>query len=254
MNSKIRFFEELAFNSHRALNTELYDGWVLRAANGYTNRANSVGLLYASTIQEDEKIAYCEEFYFKKKQNSVFKLTDGCELDAILEKKGYEYVTPTDCMLVDLNEYSYQTNKNADVNVMITSNLTEEWLQAFYQLESISDERTRKTALQMLQKVENDTLYCRIEKDGKAVACASAVIERGYMALLNVIVDETYRGKHFGELLCTSILQAAKERGAHTGYLQVVQGNAPAENLYYKLGYRKIYSYWYRVKAYKMVV
>ena len=37
-------------------------------------------------------------------------------------------------------------------------------------------------------------------------------------------------------------------RGANMAYLQVVQDNNVAINLYTKLGYKTIYSYWYRVK------
>ena len=40
----------------------------------------------------------------------------------------------------------------------------------------------------------------------------------------------------------------AREQGARYAYLQVVQSNSVAVHLYEKLGYRKLYSYWYRVK------
>lgn len=81
------------------------------------------------------------------------------------------------------------------------------------------------------------------------VACASAVIERGYMYLANVIVDERNRGKGYGQQLCEALLAKAKEEGAHTVYLNVIQSNQIAINLYKKLGCRKVYSYWYRVKG-----
>jgi len=88
----------------------------------------------------------------------------------------------------------------------------------------------------------------RILKDGISVACGSAVIERGYMGLLNIVVDEQHRGNGYGTEICESLLAAAMHRGAHTAYLQVVQDNHKAVNLYRKLGYKKIYSYWYRVR------
>ena len=89
----------------------------------------------------------------------------------------------------------------------------------------------------------------RIVKGGVSVACGSAVIERGYMALLNVIVDKTERGKGYGVEICASLLATARRLGAHTAYLQVVRDNQKAINLYTKLGYKTMYSYWYRVKA-----
>lgn len=68
------------------------------------------------------------------------------------------------------------------------------------------------------------------------------------MTLVHVIVDEAYRGRGYGRQLCESLLYEAIQHGAHTAYLQVVQNNQNAINLYEKLGYKKLYSYWYRVK------
>lgn len=42
-------YEELQMNALPSLQTILYDGWVLRFAKGYTNRANSVNPIYEGT-------------------------------------------------------------------------------------------------------------------------------------------------------------------------------------------------------------
>ena len=68
------------------------------------------------------------------------------------------------------------------------------------------------------------------------------------MYIANVIVDEMYRGKGYGRRLCETLLAQAKKKGGRTSYLQVIQSNKIALNLYEKLGYEKIYSYWYRRK------
>lgn len=96
--------------------------------------------------------------------------------------------------------------------------------------------------------IQSDTLYCVINEDGKNVACASAVIENGYVYIANVIVDEKYRGKGYGRRLCETLLAWAKKKGGHTSFLQVIQDNMIAVNLYEKLGFKKLYSYWYRKK------
>ena len=43
----IRYLEELSLNALPSLENIFLDGWVVRFANGYTKRANSVNPLYA---------------------------------------------------------------------------------------------------------------------------------------------------------------------------------------------------------------
>ena len=87
-----RTIEELSMNAWPAMQTMLYDGWVLRAADGYTKRANSVYPLYPSEINLDEKIRFCELFYRDLGLPAVFKMTEAstpANLDARLDVLGY---------------------------------------------------------------------------------------------------------------------------------------------------------------------
>ena len=242
---EIGIYEELSLNSHPAIQTKCYDGWLLRFSNGYTARANSVNMLYPSTIDLQTKIKECEEQYSMKQLPCIFKIIDGSHniLDEMLQKRGYKVVTPTDLLVLDLAKTEF-TNKAC----IIANGATEEWLHAFFKLKKFADHETCNTATQIYHLIQNETLYCQIEQEGVCVACASAVIERGYVFIANVIVDEKHRCKGYGRQLCEALLAEAKERGAHTAYLQVVQSNQIAYNLYKKLGYQKVYSYWYRKK------
>lgn len=243
-DKKIRFFEEIASNAHVALNTMQYDGWLIRFANGYTNRANSVSVIYPSTLSFDVKVHYCEEVYKKANLACVFKLTEeDKELNEYLKAHGYEVVTPTDVMILDLKGKSFQ--KGACV---FSKEPTEEWLQAFFAFEGIADITKQETFRQMLSKVLVDTIYCSVIKDGGVIACASAAVEQGYMLLQNVVVSPEYRGHGYGRAVCEPLIAQAKENGAHHTYLQVVRGNTAALNMYLKLGYEKVYTYWYMKK------
>ena len=57
----ITIFEELSMNAWPALQTKLYDGWVMRFAEGYTKRANSINPIYGSSISLTKKLDYCEK-------------------------------------------------------------------------------------------------------------------------------------------------------------------------------------------------
>lgn len=206
---------------------------------------NSVNMLYPSEIDLQTKVTFCEESYFNQQQPCVFKITEGSEesLDLLLDTKGYQVVTPTDLMIMDLTGKQFESG-----NSIITEHATEEWLHTYFSLEHCNNVHTQSTSKQMMDMIQNETLYCRIVEGGYGIACASAVIERGYMTLVHVIVDEAYRGRGYGRRVCEALLSEAIQRGAHTAYLQVVQNNQPAIRLYKKLGYKKLYSYWYRVQ------
>ena len=244
MNKETRFLEEISSNAHVALGTMQYDGWLLRFANGHTNRANSVSAIYPSTISFDIKVPYCEEIYKKANLPCVFKLTEeDVELNEYLEARGYEVVTPTDVMILDLKDKSFQKGTCA-----FSKEPTEEWLSAYFAFEEITDIAKQKTFRQMLSKVLVDTIYCSVIRDGEVVACASAAVEQGYMLLQNVVVCPKYRGHGYGRAVCESLIAWAKENGAHHTYLQVVRENAAAVNMYLKLGYGRVYTYWYMRK------
>lgn len=56
----IKELEEIAMNAFPAIQTELYDGWILRYSNGYTFRGNSVNPIYDSNKDIEYKIDECE--------------------------------------------------------------------------------------------------------------------------------------------------------------------------------------------------
>lgn len=241
----IRYIEELSLNAHPSLQTQYYDGWILRFANGYSSRANSVNVIYPSTMDIKEKIEECEKRYFKCGLPCIFKVTDenADMLDDLLKDRGYEIVTPTDVMILDITNKEFKLG-----NCIITEQVTDEWLDTYFTLESYTNQSMRDTVTKIRNMIQADTLHCIIKENGMNIACASAVIENGYVYIANVIVDEMYRGRGYGSMLCETLLEKAKDKGGYTAYLQVIQTNQIALNMYEKLGFEKEYSYWYRVK------
>ena len=245
MTDKLLLYEELSLNAHPSLQTQIYDGWILRFANGYTNRANSISPLYPSAIDLQTKITECEKRYFAQDLPAVYKLTDGSDpiIDTTLNKRDYAMVTPTYVMDMDLRDKDFVFG-----DCFITSCADSDWLDSYFKFSRYTEQVKIETAKQILDNVRNTMICGRIIKNGASIACGSAVIERGHMALLNVVVDEPHRGKGYGKEICESLLSASKRLDAHTAYLQVVQDNRKAVNLYTKLGYNNLYSYWYRAK------
>ena len=137
-----------------------------------------------------------------------------------------------------------KTDLAADMSECVFAEKPQEWLPAYFEFENRKG-KEQELFRQIVDKVVVDTIYCTVMKDGKPAACASTASEQGYVLLHNVVVDPAQRGQGLGEKLCRAILAKAKEDGARYAYLQVVQGNNVALNLYRKLGFEKVYTYWY---------
>ena len=244
MTTQIRALEERSFNAHPSLNTQFYDGWVLRFANGFTNRANSVNMLYPSVLDLETKIAECERRYSAQQLSCVFKIIEGehSEIDALLAQRGYEVATPTYLEILDLNNTQFRTG-----NCISFDKPEQKWLDSYFEFEKYSEASCRNAKL-VLNQIQNKSIYCSLIENDECVACASSVLENGYAIIGNVVVKDQCRGRGYGKLLCESLLSEIKKAGAHTAYLQVVQTNAPAVKLYAGLGFKQLYSYWYRVK------
>jgi ribosomal protein S18 acetylase RimI-like enzyme len=243
----IAFLEELSLNAWPALQTVHYDGWALRFANGYTRRANSVNSVFASSLPVDEKIKYCEALFQARGLRPTFKMTPQVHpenLDDILAKKWYQEQATTSVQLLDLSN----VEKPAHETVAVTETLTDEWLNIYCQLHRI-EERQVATLRRILENIIPRHCFVTLLRDGEAVSVGMAVVERGYVGLFNIVTDERLRGRGLGTQLMQHLLNWGKANGAGHAYLQVMTENRPAQSLYWKLGFREVYQYWYRVKS-----
>lgn len=244
MGTLTRTIEELSLNALPALQTMHLDGWVLRFANGYTKRANSINPIYDSTDNVEEKIRCCEEIYRRKQLPVVFKMTKAAQpenLDAILADKGYELNSPTSVQIAELG------NIDPSPNAESTKMLTEEWFAHFCRMNNIA-ERNKSTLLQILTSIELPKCFVTVRDNRKAIACGMSVLQGQYIGLFDIVTDASFRNKGFGKQTVRRLLAWGKQNGARRAYLQVMENNAPALQLYSKIGFTPVYQYWYRIK------
>jgi len=243
-----RTIEELTLNAWPALQTVLYDGWLLRFAEGYTRRANSVNPIYPSAVPLADKIAACERAYAARDQDAVFKITDAADLsglDAALEQRGYQREATTSvqtCALATL-EVGF------DLAVAVAPALTGDWLDDFCQLTG-TDERHQRTMRTMIEAIGPVPAFATLRDGrGRALAVGLAVAERDYVGLFDVATAAPARNQGTGRRLVGHLLAWGRAQGARTGHLAVVADNTPALRLYACLGFREAYRYWYRRQA-----
>ena len=243
-----RLIEELSLNAWPALETVFLDGWVLRFANDYTRRANSVNPLYPGAWALDDKLGQAEELYRRRGLRPVFKITPASEpagIDQALAERGYAREAPTSVQIADLNVASGPT---ASGRSTLAEALTDEWLAAAYELIALP-ERHRATLRQMLALIVPPVCFAALNVDGQTVSCGQGVLQAGCLGLFDIITRGECRNRGYARQVVNDLLARAREHGGHTAYLQVMLNNAPALHLYETLGFRETYQYWYRVKG-----
>lgn len=249
INSLHQTIEELSLNAWPSLQTVVYDGWLLRFADGYTKRSNCVMPLYESYGQVTEKILYCEKLYTERGLDTVFKITPFArpsQLDSVLEEQGYRMVDPVYVKTAVLAELP----QPADYAYRIDERLSDRWLDELAQMMPLSDKQ-RQTAARMLTGMPLRQCFVTLHVDGVPAACGIGVIEHGYIGLYDIVTSERFRNRGLGYQLLLRIFRWGKQNGADKAYLLVVQSNQPANRLYDKFGFETQYEYWYRVKSLK---
>ncbi|WP_313731908.1 GNAT family N-acetyltransferase [Cohnella nanjingensis] len=241
--------EQLTLNAWPALQQILYDGWVIRMADGYTKRANSVQPLQAGSIPDlREKVGYCEDLYHAAGLPAIFKLTPFAApagLDRRLDDYGYAV---QDLSVVKTRSLTAQALPEPELrDVRIESELSAAWLAAASSLLPLN-ERQQATASRMFAPGCLRKGFFALHWEGAPVACGIGVIEDGFVGLYDIVTDPKLRNRGIAEQLLLHVLKWGRDRGAIASYLQVVQDNAPAQRLYAKLGYEELYPYWYRVR------
>jgi len=240
-----RRLEEVAMNAWPAFQQVLVDGWVLRFANGYTKRANSINPLYESQEPIDAKIALCERFYAAKHLPALFRLTSclaPAELDTALEQRGYRQIDPSLVLTLDLRGPGPAPDPATDLR----DEDLDSWMAQFEQ-DNDHGAWQHETHRALLRSIPAQRLLAVSVKDGKRGGCGMGVLEGEFFGLFDLVVAPGQRNHGYGAQLVAAMLDWARQRGAAVAYLQVMRANAPARRVYAKLGFVEAYRYWYRV-------
>ncbi|MCC5634428.1 GNAT family N-acetyltransferase [Nostoc sp. CHAB 5844] len=243
--------ELASFASWPAFEQVEYYGWILRFANGHTKRANSVNVLNPGNSNLSMMIDHCEYFYKKRLQPSIFRLlsfvNDSTEptLDNYLASAGYAYIDHSLVLYQKLNSTHHQS-----ISLITLEPVS--WLRTYCEILGV-DLDNQNNHIKILHLIPTPSVFAVLQENGQAVACALGVVNNGYFGIFDLVTRQQFRNQGYGTKLLKQMLSWAWQAGAQSAYIQVMAQNAPAVSLYEKLGYRRIYHYWYRIKKFNYV-
>jgi ribosomal protein S18 acetylase RimI-like enzyme len=247
METSIKKIEDMSLNAWPSHKMELYDGWILRFSYFYTHRTNSVEQFGTSTLPWREKVPYCEAMYKRLGTPAIFKISPlvSEDFDYMLENRGYEIQHTTDVMTLQLDQADFHA---AYDNVYFTSDIPASWIEGLFTLKGTTNPIHRAIVPSMYRAIPKETICASIRRDGKIIATGLGILDRDYIGIYAIHVQDAYRRQGFARAICTGLLKEGQKRGANYAYLQVVHGNTNARQLYESLGFRHFYTYWFRVQ------
>ena len=258
---QVRLLEECGLNAWPALQQVHLNGWLLRFADGFTRRANSVQTLYNADagLPVEQRIEVVEGVYQARGLAPTFRITPASEpagLDDLLASRAYVRAGETSMLtrtLEPLVEDSVDPafdDRFPDARVLLTESLsgnpdTAVWLQACTRLHN-RNSATRHIQARMLDSIVTRTCYVLIAVGEQPAACAMGVLQQNQLGIYEVARDENFRGRGYGQAAVRLLEDWARAYGTEQAYLACEAINRPALQVYADAGYTESYRYWYR--------
>lgn len=225
-------------------------GWVLRAASGVTQRANSVwprepggdahGRL--ATLRE------ARLWYRNRRLPLIFQVFDDpryAPLNAVLDEEGFTRQSETLVLVRD----GGTDFPGTDLGVEISTEPSAEWLRLWWSVDGRGDETALAVARGILERCPS--LYALVrDEDGQPAAVGRLAAPSGGAGgpggLYCMATRADVRGRGHAARILQALLREGGVRGLGSYWLLVMASNAGARELYARAGFRETGRYLYR--------
>ena len=237
--------EQISSNAWVAEETERLGGWLLRANDGITRRANSVLPIGPPPPPIDESIEKVIEFYKKKDLIPRFQMTTTSkpiELDRDLSERGFSVGLQVEIHTAAIN---HLVQKSPAFDVLISNDISDGWMSV-YSESSGYEEASMDTRRDLMKRTSLPKAFALATIGRDLAGVGFGVVEDKWLGLFNIAVHPSMRGRGVALAVNTALAKWGHQRGARSAYLQVESEHIPALKLYGKLGFQHLYTYWYR--------
>ncbi|MEV6540249.1 GNAT family N-acetyltransferase [Streptomyces sp. NPDC051665] len=240
-------YPELAHVSSRAwrpVESEPLGAWELRAAAGFTRRANSVLPLGDPGLPLDEALTVVRRWYGDRGLPAYVQTATGAEgtqelLCAELEQRGWTREVTAELWVGALAPVADRADPSG---VVLSRTADEAWL-ARYQRKGVSE-----VALKVLGSGPS-VWFATVPGDGgegadsTPAAIGRCVVDGRWAGFAAVEVDPALRRRGLASLVMAALASRALEEGASAAWLQVEAENVGARALYAGMGFSAHHAY-----------
>ncbi|MGC0338107.1 GNAT family N-acetyltransferase [Streptomyces sp. SLBN-8D4] len=234
-------YEELAriaARGWRPVESEWLGEWELRAASGFTRRANSVLPLGDPGLRLDEALAAVRRWYGDRGLPAYIQTATGAAgtqevLCAELEERGWTREVTAELWTGALAPVA---DRSPDEEVLLSREADDAWL-ARYQRKGVSE-----VALRVLNSGPS-VWFATVPGEGAPAAIGRCVVDGRWAGFAAVEVDPALRRRGLASTVMAALAQRALDEGASAAWLQVETDNAGARALYERMGFAAHHAY-----------
>ncbi|TQJ55514.1 MULTISPECIES: GNAT family N-acetyltransferase [Streptomyces] len=231
---------QVASRAWRPLESARLGEWELRAAAGFTRRANSVLPLGAPGVPLDEALDVVRRWYGERGLPAYVQTATGAEgtqelLCAELERRGWVREVSAELWIGALAPLADRAEAEG---VALAREADEAWL-ARYQRKGVSE-----VALKVLGSGASVWFASVPGEPGEApAAIGRCVVDGRWAGFAAVEVDPAQRRRGLATVVMAALARRALEEGASAAWLQVEEQNAGARALYAGMGFAAHHAY-----------
>ncbi len=257
--AQIRFIETLAMNAWPADEVELLDGWRMRFSRGVTRRANSVWPNQTGdALALGKKLDAVEAFYAAHNLPARYQICPAqqpIDLEEALAARGYAADASTQVQLAPLagvvaGATTRNVNAAAPTNwtVSVSETFDATWFATYRDAERFgADAATVRQAI--LCRIAPLTGFALLRIDNEPVALGLGVLEADHLGIFSMATRAEFRRRGAATAILGALVKWAQAHGGTRAYLQVMDNNSGAQQLYARLGFETLYRYHYREKG-----
>jgi ribosomal protein S18 acetylase RimI-like enzyme len=243
--------ERMAAAHWRGTEEEWLGDWLLRAAEGFTGRANSALPLGDPGLPLDDALAAVASWYRARGlppmivvPTPIEPASAGDALDEHLARRSWlTRPGPAFVMLADLPLDATADGPGQSRAVQIDPEPDDAWAARYHYR---GQDYLPPIARKVLTSAE-DQSFVSIRDGGEVLAIARLSVAGGWAGLTAVEVHPDHRRQRLGVAITSAACREAERYGASRVFLQVETDNDPAQALYRRLGFRYSHRYHYRV-------
>jgi ribosomal protein S18 acetylase RimI-like enzyme len=245
--------ERMAAAHWRGTEEQWLGDWLLRAAEGFTGRANSVLPLGDPGMPLDEALAVVTQWYRDRGLPPTIVVPLPLEADPaslafdrqLAERDWHTRPGPAFVMVADLPLGISPADLAEGREVQTAAEPDDAWAAMYHYR---GQEYLPPVAGKVLTSAEQQS-FVSIREGGDVLAIARLSIAAGWAGIAAVEVNPAYRRQGLGVAITAAACREAAINGISRVFLQVEVDNAAARALYERLGFRYSHRYHYRIAA-----